>query len=639
MAVSSKFSDLSWNELHQWAGETIVARGKNYQTRVSDLCMFSERYLLARVRGQDDYETLLWIDDAGELQSRCSCPYSWGPCKHSVATLLVYNDLLRSGKPVAAAEASDPRLALLQSVEADSDMDAETRNATDLQSRLETRLLSLDKTELVALLLETAQRHSAVEEFLALQLMAADDNMQPVISQLERDIRKTLQQRGWQNYWDGEGFTPDYSSIEERLSLLLDRGCYESVIELGEQLFRQGIEQIADSQDEGETLMAIAECFPVVILAMANSGRSAVERMLWFWELQRQDDYGLLSDIEEMPVDEDELTVGDWGQIARHYQVQLDEMQKPTTKPSQRGLDWSSQYQRSNLLEYATRAWAAAKEPGRVTGLLTADLPYTQCYPELVDHLLTLGAVTEARDWAYRGIQDTQQGSPGVASRLLERLLKMAEQEGDFALAAAYRVIAFIDAPSLSIWDAVKRAADQVAHWPAVRVALLAWLESGKLPANQDDWPLPDPDLPPLESSRVRWWKCPDRFPCHADLIAIALHEQQIDAAVGWYQQQPVPRSHSLALAEAATGRYPELSLQIWEQTIMALIAEVKPKAYRQAKPFMIKMRTLMNGGGRSGEFGVFIGKLRQVHKPKRRLMEVLDEVEFDTLNKRLGDG
>ena len=51
MTVSSNFSDLSWHDLHQWAGETIVTRGKNYQSRVSDLRLFSDRYLLAWVRG------------------------------------------------------------------------------------------------------------------------------------------------------------------------------------------------------------------------------------------------------------------------------------------------------------------------------------------------------------------------------------------------------------------------------------------------------------------------------------------------------------------------------------------------------------------------------------------------------------
>lgn len=634
MTVSSNFSDLSWHDLHQWAGETIVTRGKNYQSRVSDLRLFSDRYLLAWVRGREDYETVVWIDDSGALERLCSCPY-WGPCKHSVAALLVYNEILRSGKSVTEAKASDSRLELLHGYLEGLAPDIKVSEAMGARDKMASALAALDSTELVALLLEVAQRDVEIQEFMELRLMPADEDLQPVIDQLQRDIKATVQQQGRRNHWGSEDHTPDYSSIEERLSLLVCRGCYEPVIELGELLLEQGIEHIENSQDQGETQIAIAGCFAEVFQAVAASGRSAAERMLWYWDLQLEDDYCLLEDVGVVPVDEQALMIDDWVEVAHYYEAQLQ-----TAPRSQKGeQDWSARYRRSKLLKNVQRAWSAAQEPEQVTRILTVELPYGECYLELVDHLLAQGATEEAKAWSCRGIRETQNGSPGIAQGLRERLPKIAEKAGDVALAAAHRVASFVDSPTVMVWNQVKLVADKAGHWPAVRNALLQWLESGNHPAQQNGWPLPDPGLPVRVTQRGGGWQRPDHFPGYAELIAIALHEQRIEDAVGWYQQQPQPRSHSHALADAATICCPALSLQIWQQHIVKLIAEVKPRAYREAKPFLRKIQALMSATGHSAEFGVFITKLRLEHRAKRRLIEVLDEVEHHTLDKKLSDG
>ncbi len=90
------FWTLSHRDVEWYAGsEAILERGRSYYRsgRVRELRLVAADRLQARVRGQQEraYRVELWIEDQ-ELYSHCSCPYSWGVCKHVVAALLAWLD-------------------------------------------------------------------------------------------------------------------------------------------------------------------------------------------------------------------------------------------------------------------------------------------------------------------------------------------------------------------------------------------------------------------------------------------------------------------------------------------------------------------------------------------------------------------
>jgi hypothetical protein len=70
-----RFSDLTWNDIEEWAGGKIVSRGKSYQRqgRVSDLAVTDDGSLIAWVDGTVRYatrkvrESLLRYLEKGEL--------------------------------------------------------------------------------------------------------------------------------------------------------------------------------------------------------------------------------------------------------------------------------------------------------------------------------------------------------------------------------------------------------------------------------------------------------------------------------------------------------------------------------------------------------------------------------------------
>ena len=119
---SDPFSRLTWDDLDEWAGTTIVARGRSYQRRgaVRDLALTPDGTLLARVYGTSPYVTQVTIQSRKNLESVCSCPY-WTTCKHAVAVVLEYLECLKQGRAVEQAKEDDPRLEELEEYEEEFD--------------------------------------------------------------------------------------------------------------------------------------------------------------------------------------------------------------------------------------------------------------------------------------------------------------------------------------------------------------------------------------------------------------------------------------------------------------------------------------------------------------------------------------
>jgi len=143
MPITS-FTALSWQNLEQWAGPTILDRGKSYRSRVHDLAVTDENHLVATVAGREPYITRVWLND-DEPDCECSCPY-WGPCKHAVAVILAYLDCIKSGLRVPLIEPGelDARLSVYGLAdEQDSEPGVEVEEAC-------TALKAMTKAQLIA---------------------------------------------------------------------------------------------------------------------------------------------------------------------------------------------------------------------------------------------------------------------------------------------------------------------------------------------------------------------------------------------------------------------------------------------------------------------------------------------------------
>lgn len=623
------FVNLSWDDLEQWVGATVLRRGKSYRRRVQDLAITDDHHLIATVNGREQYITHVWLK-GGKLDCACSCPY-WDDCKHAVAVILAYLDNIQSKTPVPliGRDELEARLSVYGMAEDDGDepdFDLEHARAA---------LKKLTKAQLIEWAMEKFADDPSLFDTLpatekpanAVPNKIPDKISDKTIARLRQHIRKTTSERGWRNSWDDNGYTPDYSPIKKQLETLLRSGHTEAVLELGEELLTLGNAQVEESHDEGETANELVTCLAVVLSALNKSQKPGSEKMIWLWDKLLHDDFALLDGLTA-PIDNAAMNQADWRQVAEEFIHRL--AQRP--KPENTAARFSGKYHRERVLKYAVKALSRAGEAQRATKLMVDELAYCENYVELVGHLLANKDQDQAEYWAYKGFNKTIQTYPGIAWSLLDRLMDIAEQRQDWSQVAALRVSAFLQTPSLENYKLAQKSCKKARFWSRTRDKLLDFLETGQSPLSADDWPLPDTALKFPATERGR------KEPDFSALIEIALYEKRSEDALRWFQQAPRRSSHAEAIAQAVKKTHPDVSLKIWRDNAEALIARVKPSAYREAMPYLKKMQSLMHGLKCDDDYRRYIAGLRHQHKAKRKLMEELDALDNNKRGRILAD-
>lgn len=280
------FEALTWNDLTDWAGSKIVSRGKNYQRNgyVKDLARTPDGNLVAWVDGTERYATRVFFED-DELESICSCPY-WDTCKHAVAVVIEYLKRVENNRCVPKAKKGDDRLELLEDENLDDEPnDDENAMSEDMRQDIDGFLKNKTKAQLIDLIHELTEQYPEMARDLSDRKQLVSGNTKTLVARLRREIRDIGDEPGWQNYWQGQGFTPDYSGIRKKLETLIKTGHVDEVLTLGRELIRTGIRQVEESHDQGETAMEIADCMPVIVGALDRSSLDAAEKLLWRWIL------------------------------------------------------------------------------------------------------------------------------------------------------------------------------------------------------------------------------------------------------------------------------------------------------------------------------------------------------------------
>ncbi len=108
-----------------------------------------------------------------------------------------------------------------------------------------------------------------------------------------------------------------------------------------------------------------------------------------------------------------------------------------------------------------------------------------------------------------------------------------------------------------------------------------------------------------------------------------------------WYDRRPAGQAlyspiNDNLVADAVAGAYPERAIAIWKQLAEGQIAQVQPSAYEVAVDYLGKVADLQARHGQDDEWRRYLAELRQTHKRKRRLLELLDRLERRS---RLGAG
>ncbi|MFH1213410.1 MAG: SWIM zinc finger family protein [Candidatus Neomarinimicrobiota bacterium] len=628
---SDPFLVLTFSDLEDWAGETIVNRGKKYQRDgcVWNLCRTSDGHLLASVNGSHPYLTTVCFKD-GQLISECSCPYEYN-CKHAVAVVLEYIAMLKSGQTVPLAPPDDRRLKWLNSndtYEGDHDLsDVKVNTGTEiLPNDLKSRLAKKSKTELVQLLAQAITRNPDLYDNLSIEKKNADsETIEHLIKSIHREIKEVSNKPAWWDPWHDEGELPDYSHIQKGLKKLLDGGHPDEVLRLGDILFERSNEQIGQSNDEGETAVAVEECMEIVIKALAQCSLADADKLEKAVDFELGDDYEICSGLGLFFEQSFPRTA--WDELAGRLLVRLNQCEfQPNTD------NYHERYNRDRLIDLTLNALHNAGRDDEAIPLCMTEAENTYNYPRVVKLLIKTGRISEAEAWIKKGYNATHVKYFGIARELLELLVKIKTERQAWGELAAIRAGEFFCSPSLHTFVDLMSAAEKAGYESIVRQVIRQFLEEGKFPEKSSKaWPLPEPELP-MTSKRA-----PQKFPNSELLLEIAVHEKKPDEAIHWLEYERSNRQNNRfyypeslydKTADYLSTDYPDIAISVWKNITEFHISLTKPSAYQTAGRYLKKIQKLLNKSGRASEWPPLLNLLRSEHKRKYRLMNVLDGLD-----------
>ena len=617
-----RFSDLTWDDIEAWAGGKIVSRGKNYQQqgRVSDLAVTEGGGLIAWVDGSARYATRVVLDEDGLPDSVCTCPYEWD-CKHAVAVVIEYLKQVENNRSVSKANQDDNRLKLLADENRDDESnDAENGMSEDIRQAIDAFLKGKTKAQLIDLIHDLAGQYPEMARELCDRKQVISGNTEPLVTRLRKEIRDLGDEPGWQNYWNSEGYTPDYARIRQKIETLLKAGYNDEVLTLGREIVTTGIRQVEESDDEGETEREIADCMPVIVAALDRSSLDTADKLTWALDALLEDQFEVCEAFAEYLHRRHPQTA--WRTLADRLLARLHEF-----KGAQPSDGFSRDYERDRLSGWAIHALKEADREDEIIPLCIAEAKGTGSYERLVKLLMEAGRYEDAEKWIKEGIRDIGPKWPGLAAGLRDKMREIRTLEQNWPVVAALQVEEFVRRPSCHAFTECQPASDKTEAWPLVRQALLRYLEKGELPWKQKDWSLPESGLDRPGTDQRQ------RFPLLSELINIAILEKKPDQVLKWYDQRPQDGYGRFGvsadvIASAVQAHAPDRAVAIWKHKAERLIAQVKPSAYQEAEQFLRKAGEVMSKQNQPAQWDQYLRSLREAHARKRRLIEILDGLE-----------
>jgi uncharacterized Zn finger protein len=617
-----RFSDLTWDDIEAWAGGKIVSRGQNYQRqgRVSDLAVTENGSLIAWVDGSARYATRVVMDEDGLPDSICTCPYGLN-CKHGVAVVIEYLKRVENKRSVPKAKEDDDRLKLLADEDQDDEPnDAENSMSEDIRQAIDGFLKGKTKAQLIDLIHDLAGQYPEMARELCDRKQVISANIEPLVTRLRKEIRDLGDEPGWQNYWNSEGYTPDYSGIRQKLERLLKAGHNDEVLTLGRELVTTGIRQVEESDDEGETEREIADCMPVIVAALDRSSLDTADKLTWALDALLEDQFEVCEAFAEYLHRRHPQT--SWHTLADRLLARLDGL-----KGIKGADDFSRNYARDRLSDWAIHALEGAGREDEIIPLCIAEAKRTRSYERLVKRLVAARRYEDAEKWIKEGLRYIGEKWPGIGAGLRDKMLELRTLEQNWPVVAALLVEEFVRHPSRQAFTDCKKASDKTNAWRQVRESLLHYLEKGELPWKRKGWPLPESGLDRPDADQR------NRFPLLGHLINIAILEKKPDQVLKWYDQRPKGHFGWLgvdedAIATAVQAHAPDRAVAIWKNKAERLIAQVKPSAYQEAGKFLRKAEEVMSKQNQQAQWRQYLGSLREAHARKRRLIEILDGLE-----------
>lgn len=616
----NSFTGLTWNNIDDWVGDRIAARGRRYQKNghVSDLAVTVNGDLIAWVDGTHRYATKVSMNEKSGLpDSVCSCPYKID-CKHGVAVVLEYLKCVEQNRDVPKARENDERLEFVEIDDYDDEYDDDDDSMPeDIRMEITSFLKKKTKAQLVELFLDLTERHPEVRQELADSKQLASGNTSGIVKQLRREISEMDSRNDFRDPWENDFPSPDFSRIRNKLTALLAAGHADEVLSLGKELIAKGKHLMEMYDDEGEAGMEVSECYPVIVLALEQSSLEPVDRLEWAVNAVLDDEYYLCDVFSEYL--HQKHTKNAWDLLSDRLLNRLSAFSGDKTG--------RRDYQRDQLSSMIISSLDQSGRISEIIPLCKIEAELNGSYERLVRILIEDHQYKEAEKWIVKGIRDIGKKWPGIERTLRRNLLDIRTLQKNWPGVAAIQINDFVRRASENSYAECKKSSARADIWPQVREHLLSYLETGAIPWKQQNWPLPKTVLPAPDSRQDK------DYPMKKELIDVAIFEKDPERILYWYDRLPEKQYMFRAttddrIAAAVADYAPERAVSIWQKMAEREIAAVKPKAYKVAARYLRRAEHVMVKQKKSADWEQYLQELRRIHARKRRFIEILNGLE-----------
>ncbi len=632
---SDPFSKLTWEDLEEWAGNTIVGRGRPYQRRgaVENLGRTEDGTLVAWVRGTRRYATRVRLTERNGLESACTCPY-WATCKHAVAVVLEYLECLKADSGVGEIDEDDPRLLKLEAI---VDEDEEEENAGSGRSKskkskaasLRPYLEEQTKPELVALVIDLADAHDAVRQLLADRRNLAAGQTQKILQMIRREIH-ALEESLWDEYNDRD-LAANVGRLKAALKGLVAAGQADAAVRLGPELLDAGSRAL-EHDSEGESDAAFADCFEVLFQALDTASLSPADQIEWAIDMEQADGYSLCAaGLENLW--KKGYAKSDWSVVCDRLAQRLEAIEPVAEEDA-----FLPNFKRSQIADWLTRALEKAGRQDEIIPLWEREAPISNTYAHLVDLLIAKRRWEDARRWCRQGMEATAPIYPGIKATLHKQLQTINRRSGNPLAGLALQAEEFFAAPGLHGFQALCKAAHKARVGKGVEAWARHYLETGRRPSvgrkRKSDpkiaWPLPPPEVEVSDSEAID-------APMTGILTQLAIAEKKPDEVLKWYDYASRKKGglgmsdfivNPTEVAEAIKSAHPERAIAIWQEAAEEQIAQVSTRGYEAAVPYLRKMKNALTRAGRKQEWDEYLASLREENSRRPRCLEVLDRLK-----------
>jgi uncharacterized Zn finger protein len=496
--------------------------------------------------------------------------------------------------------------------------------------------------ELVELLWALTERFPELYEEFRDRIALGEGNVDRLVTEARKEIRRVSSEAGWVNSWTGEGQTPNYSRVKHRLERLLELGHPDAVVRLGKELMTLGNEQIGQSNDEGETAEAVGECVPVIFQAVAASTLTPAHKLLFAIDAHLRDDYGIVNDEADVILKMSGAKSA-WSEVA-------DVLTQRAKSPVKDDDPYYRKYQHEHMADWLIQALENAGREGEILAVCEQEARVSGSYERLVKRLIEKKQYEEAERWATEGIDKTSAKLPGIASNLERLLGDMAILRRQWPIAAAHAALGFFSHPSRDSFQKLLEAAAKADCENSIRGIALNFLESGASPlpspgkvsaksVENAEWPLPMPVyLLPLLGNESRFR--PAAGPHFDVLIDMAIADKRHADVLRWYDAMSAGQKqrggiswygsggYGDQVAAAVTESHPERSLAIYRQRVDDHLPHASASAYEAVAGYLRKIRPILQSLHREVEWNGLLADIRLRYKNRPKFMEILDKLD-----------